>query len=148
MLLLLPPLPAPQSPPPIPRCIRDLGMSRWESGSWGSGPRSPAHPTPCLSALCVISKSLSFSEARFSLLRGNVTALLSGLLRRRGEAVWTLRSPAPSGDLPVRRGVLALLRGRVLSPKEGALFLFFILKWVYVPQITTSSFCHAENHGR
>lgn len=117
-------------------------MGKRELGLWAQVPCSSHSLLIC----CVISKSLSFLEAQFSLLRGNVTALLSGLLRRRGEVMWKLRSPAPSGGLPVRWGVLALLRGRVLSLKEEALFLLFILKWGYVLQIRTFSFCLTENH--
>lgn len=87
VLLLLPPPPPPSST--VPRCILRFGevqVGKRELGPWAQVPCSSHSLLIC----CVISKSLSFLEAQFSLLRGNVTALLSGLLRRRGEMMWKL----------------------------------------------------------
>lgn len=113
-------------------------MGERELGLWAQVPCSSHSLLIC----CVISKPLSFLETQFSLLRRE----RDYTSQRPSEKVWKLRSPAPNGVLPVRRSVLALLRGRVLSPKEEALFLLFILKWVYLLQIRTFSFCHTENH--
>lgn len=46
-----------------------------------------------------------------------------------------LQSPAPDRDLPGGWSVFVLLLGKVLSLKEEALLLLFILKSVYVLHI-------------